>query len=61
VFGGKNAAGNRVLNAHLPWSNGRVYWDAGNSGSAYDRQPLPPPSKANGTTGPLPKMPPRGS
>jgi hypothetical protein len=37
VFGGKNAAGNRVLNAHLPWSNGRVYWDAGNSGSAYDR------------------------
>ncbi len=27
---------NRVLNAHLPWSNGTVYWDAG-EGSGYDR------------------------
>lgn len=28
----------RVINAHVPWSNSRVYWDAGNSGGAsYDR------------------------
>jgi hypothetical protein len=26
----------RALNAHLPWSNGSVYWDAG-SGAGYDR------------------------
>lgn len=27
---------NRVLNLHFPWSNSRVYWDAG-AGSGYDR------------------------
>lgn len=28
----------RVINAHVPWSNSRVYWDAGNSGGeSYDR------------------------
>jgi len=28
----------RVINAHTPWSNGNIYWDAGNSGTAsYDR------------------------
>ena len=32
-----NANGQRVFNIHLPWSNGRVYWDAGTDGSAYDR------------------------
>ena len=30
-----NAAGNRVLNVHIPWSNNRVYFDKG--GSSYDR------------------------
>lgn len=38
AFEGKDANGNRVINSHLPWSNSRVYWDAGNSGGgAYDR------------------------
>ncbi|MGJ8634997.1 MAG: LamG-like jellyroll fold domain-containing protein, partial [Luteolibacter sp.] len=32
-----DGSGNRVINIHLPWSNGNVYWDAGNSGSSYDR------------------------
>jgi len=32
-----DAQGRRILNIHLPWSNGRVYWDAGNDGSSYDR------------------------
>ena len=32
-----NAQGQRVLNVHLPWSNGRVYWDAGNVDGNYDR------------------------
>ncbi len=37
-FEGRDANGNRVLNVHLPWSNGRIYWDAGNSGTSnYDR------------------------
>ena len=37
VFYAKNAAGSRVLNIHLPWSNGNVYWDAGYAGGSYDR------------------------
>jgi len=37
-FEGRDANGNRVVNTHLPWSNGRVYWDCGNSGTgSYDR------------------------
>ena len=32
-----DSSGNRVLNVHLPWSNGSVYWDAGNAGKNYDR------------------------
>jgi len=35
-FEGVNANNQRVLNVHLPWSNGRVYWDAGQSGG-FDR------------------------
>lgn len=35
-FEAVNAAGQRVLNVHLPWSNENVYWDAG-EGSGYDR------------------------
>ncbi len=27
----------RLLNSHLPWSDSNVYWDAGYSGTAYDR------------------------
>ena len=38
IFEGRDANGYRVVNCHLPWSNGRVYWDAGNSSSSsYDR------------------------
>jgi hypothetical protein len=29
--------GQRKLCIHLPWSDGNVYWDAGNDGSGYDR------------------------
>lgn len=36
VFEGVDAGNNRVLNSHLPWGNGRVYWDAGWDGG-YDR------------------------
>ncbi|MDP4828070.1 MAG: hypothetical protein NWR73_10305, partial [Flavobacteriales bacterium] len=36
VFEGVNATNNRVLNSHLPWSNSRVYWDAGWD-AGYDR------------------------
>ncbi|MGB3074572.1 MAG: LamG-like jellyroll fold domain-containing protein, partial [Chitinophagales bacterium] len=28
---------NRLLNSHLPWSDSNVYWDAGFSGTGYDR------------------------
>ncbi|MFM2316092.1 MAG: hypothetical protein RLZZ155_424, partial [Bacteroidota bacterium] len=37
TFEARNASNNRVLNTHIPWSNSRVYWDAGNSGGSYDR------------------------
>ncbi|MGJ8653406.1 MAG: LamG-like jellyroll fold domain-containing protein [Opitutaceae bacterium] len=30
-----NSSGNRVLNVHLPYSNGTIFWDAGDSG--FDR------------------------
>jgi hypothetical protein len=36
IFNAVDAKGQRVLNAHLPWGNGSVYWDAGQS-SGYDR------------------------
>ena len=36
IFEGINTDNQRVLNCHLPWSNGSVYWDAG-EGSGYDR------------------------
>ncbi len=34
---GRDAQNRRILNIHLPWSDGRVYWDAGNDGSGFDR------------------------
>lgn len=38
VFYATDRIGDRVLNIHLPWSNSKVYWDAGSSGgSDYDR------------------------
>ncbi|MGB0933749.1 MAG: T9SS type A sorting domain-containing protein [Lishizhenia sp.] len=36
VFEAYDVEGNRVLNMHMPWSNNRMYWDAG-EGSGYDR------------------------
>lgn len=36
IFFAVNATGDRMLNVHLPWSDGRVYWDAGYEGG-YDR------------------------
>lgn len=36
IFEGLDAAGNRLLGAHLPWTDSNVYWDAGNS-SGHDR------------------------
>jgi len=49
IFGAVDSAGNRVLNVHLPWSNSRVYWDAGND-NGYDRisMTLPDPSYYKG-------------
>ena len=38
IFEGRDVNGFRVINCHLPWSNSRVYWDAGNNGTgSYDR------------------------
>jgi len=37
TFEAVDAAGNRVLNSHTPWSDSNVYWDAGFSGTSYDR------------------------
>lgn len=36
VLEGSNGLNQRVLNIHFPWSNSRIYWDAG-AGSGYDR------------------------
>ncbi|MEM6347311.1 MAG: LamG-like jellyroll fold domain-containing protein [Bacteroidota bacterium] len=38
LFEARDANNRRVFSVHLPWGNGQVYWDAGNSGTAsYDR------------------------
>ncbi len=37
TFHGSDVNDDRQLNSHLPWSNGNIYWDAGNDGSGYDR------------------------
>ena len=38
IFEGRDTNGYRVVNCHLPWSNSRVYWDAGNNATnSYDR------------------------
>ncbi|MFT4522132.1 MAG: hypothetical protein ACI8ZN_001072, partial [Bacteroidia bacterium] len=37
IIEGKNVDGQRVINIHHPWSNGQIYWDAGNDGGSYDR------------------------
>lgn len=36
-FEAVDSAGNRILNTHLPWSDGNVYWDAGFAAGSYDR------------------------
>ncbi|MDX2361821.1 MAG: T9SS type A sorting domain-containing protein [Crocinitomicaceae bacterium] len=36
VLEGYDTLNNRILNVHFPWSNNRLYWDAG-AGSGYDR------------------------
>jgi hypothetical protein len=37
VFEGVDSLGARVINVHLPWSDGNVYWDAGRDAQGYDR------------------------
>lgn len=37
VFYAVDKQGNRQFNVHLPWSNGKVYWDCGGDNSGYDR------------------------
>ncbi|CAN5458773.1 hypothetical protein BH11BAC2_BH11BAC2_04780 [soil metagenome] len=36
-FEAVDSVGNRILNAHCPWSDSKVYWDAGSVGNTYDR------------------------
>ena len=50
---GFNALNQRELNIHLPWSNGRVYWDAGTMVGTIEltKQQLLSSMKADGTTG----------
>jgi hypothetical protein len=37
TFFAVNNMGSRLVNAHIPWSNGTVYWDAGWVSNNYDR------------------------
>lgn len=36
-FEAVDSSGNRLLNTSIPWSDSKVYWDAGYSGINYDR------------------------
>lgn len=37
IIEGIDGMKNRSVNIHLPWSDGTVYWDCGNTGGNYDR------------------------
>jgi hypothetical protein len=37
AFDSADAEGNKLFSAHIPWSDGIVYWDAGNTVGSYDR------------------------
>jgi hypothetical protein len=37
TFEASGSDGTRMINSHLPWGNGQVYWDAGGVGGSYDR------------------------
>lgn len=37
LFEGVDPDNNRQINVHLPWGNGRIYWDCGNDGNGPDR------------------------
>ncbi|MEI6899614.1 MAG: LamG-like jellyroll fold domain-containing protein, partial [Bacteroidota bacterium] len=37
LFEGVDKSGQRVINLHLPWSDGKVYWDCGKDSVGYDR------------------------
>ncbi len=37
IIEGVSSNNARQANIHLPWSNGRVYWDCGNTNGTYDR------------------------
>lgn len=45
VFEASTYTDQRAMNVHLPWSNGTVYWDAG-EGSGYDRISKPASASA---------------
>ncbi|WP_309005849.1 LamG-like jellyroll fold domain-containing protein [Pelagicoccus sp. SDUM812005] len=48
VFYAADSSGSRLLNVHLPWGNGEVYWDAGDE-LGYDRiQKAATPSEYEG-------------
>ncbi|MCX6269928.1 MAG: peptide-N-glycosidase F-related protein [Bacteroidetes bacterium] len=37
ILEGVNAANQRQVNIHFPWSDSRIYWDCGGDASGYDR------------------------
>lgn len=37
IFEARDQYNRRVLNVHLPWSDSKVYWDAGRDDDGYDR------------------------
>ena len=37
IIGARDGSGNKILNIHLPWSDGGVYWDAGYASGDTDR------------------------
>jgi hypothetical protein len=47
IFEGIDSAGQRVINVHLPWSDGKVYWDAGRNSAGYDRLIFPVGNPSN--------------
>ena len=44
VFYAVNSSNGRVLNVHLPWETGQIFWDAGITGNRNDRISSPDPT-----------------
>jgi Concanavalin A-like lectin/glucanases superfamily/Peptide-N-glycosidase F, C terminal len=37
IFEGRNSKNERIINSHLPWNNGKIYWDCGSPSQRIEK------------------------